>query len=213
MSEYRLRIALTKGRLQDKSVELFERAGMDCTPIKHPGRRLIHPLPDYPLDAVLSKAPDVITYVEHGTCDLGIVGKDTILEKGGSFYEVLDLGYGKCRFALAVKEDSDFYGTYKTRRIASKYPNVTKAFFAAKGMDVDIIKIEGSVELAPILGLADGIVDIVETGATLKANGLVPIETVTDISARLIVNTASMKLHKNEILDFISRIEREVGEK
>jgi ATP phosphoribosyltransferase len=186
---------------------------MDCTPIKHPGRRLIHPLPDYPLDAVLSKAPDVITYVEHGTCDLGIVGKDTILEKGGSFYEVLDLGYGKCRFALAVKEDSDFYGTYKTRRIASKYPNVTKAFFAAKGMDVDIIKIEGSVELAPILGLADGIVDIVETGATLKANGLVPIETVTDISARLIVNTASMKLHKNEILDFISRIEREVGEK
>jgi ATP phosphoribosyltransferase len=213
MSEYRLRIALTKGRLQDESVELFERAGMDCTPIKHPGRRLIHPLPDYPLDAVLSKAPDVITYVEHGTCDLGIVGKDTILEKGGSFYEVLDLGYGKCRFALAVKEDSDFYGTYKTRRIASKYPNVTKAFFAAKGMDVDIIKIEGSVELAPILGLADGIVDIVETGATLKANGLVPIETVTDISARLIVNTASMKLHKNEILDFISRIEREVGEK
>lgn len=208
----RLRIALTKGRLQDQSVALFERAGLDCSPIKNPGRRLIHTLPNYPLDAVLSKAPDVITYVERGTCDLGIVGKDTILEKGGSFYEVLDLGFGHCRFALAVKEGSDFYGSYKTRRIASKYPNVTKAFFAAKGMDVDIIKIEGSVELAPILGLADGIVDIVETGATMKANGLIPIEDVAPISARLIVNTASMKLHKSEILDFIEKIERELGE-
>lgn len=165
-------------------------------------------MPNYPLDAVLSKAPDVITYVEHGICDLGIVGKDTIMEQGGSFFEVLDLQFGKCRFALAVKDGNDFYGTYKTRVIASKYPNVTKAFFAAKGMDVDIIKIEGSVELAPILGLADAIVDIVETGATLKANGLVPIETVAPISARLIVNTASMKLYKNEILDFIKKCEQ-----
>lgn len=207
----RLRIALTKGRLQDKSVELFEKAGMDCAPIRNPGRRLIHELPNYPMDAVLSKAPDVITYVEHGVCDLGIVGKDTILEKGGSFYEVMDLGFGKCRFALAVREGTDFYATYKHHTIASKYPNVTKAFFAAKGMDVDIIKIEGSVELAPILNLADGIVDIVETGATLKANGLVPIETVAQVSARLIVNTASMKLYKNEILDFISKCEKELN--
>lgn len=213
MSGNRLRIALTKGRLQDQSVALFERAGLDCTPIQNPGRRLIHAVPNYPLDAVLSKAPDVITYVQHGTCDLGITGKDTIMEKGGSFYEVLDLGFGKCRFALAVKEGTDFYGTYKHRRIASKYPNVTKAFFAGKGMDVDVIKIEGSVELAPILGLADGIVDIVETGATLRANGLVPIEDVAQISARLIVNAASMKLYKNEILDFISRLEAELEEK
>ena len=145
-----LRIALTKGRLQDKAVSLFEAMGLDCTPIKNPGRRLIHTIPNYPLDGVLAKAPDVITYVEHGVCDLGIAGKDTILEQGGAFYEVLDLGFGKCRFALAVKEGSDFYGTYKTRRIASKYPNVARAFFAKKGMDVDIIKIEGSVELAPI---------------------------------------------------------------
>lgn len=202
MSE-RLRIALTKGRLQDRSVELFETMGIDCSPIRNPGRRLIHSTPNYPLDAVLAKAPDVITYVEHGVCDLGIVGKDTILEKGGSFYEVLDLGFGKCRFALAVKEGSDFYGTYRTRCIASKYPEVTRAFFEKKGMDVDVIRIEGSVELAPILGLADGIVDIVETGATLKENGLVPIETVAMISARLIVNTASMKLRKQEILRFI----------
>ena len=201
----RLKIALTKGRLQDKSVELFEAMGLDCTPIRNPGRRLIHAIPNYPLDAVLAKAPDVITYVEHGVCDMGIAGKDTILEQGKSFYEVLDLGFGKCRFALAVKEGTDFYGTYKTRRVASKYPEVTRRFFAGKGMDVDIIKIEGSVELAPILGLADAIVDIVETGATLKANGLIPVEDVAPVSARLIVNTASMKLYKDQIEDFITR--------
>ena len=201
----RLRIAITKGRLLERSVELFEQAGLDCAPVKRPGRRLIHSLPNYPLDAVLAKGPDVITYVEHGVCDLGIVGRDTILERGGTFYEVLDLGFGRCTFALAVKEGSDFYGTYKTRRIASKYPEVTRAFFEKKGMDVEIIKIEGSVELAPILDLTDAIVDIVETGATLKANGLIPIETVAEVSARLIVNTASMKLYKNQIGDFIAR--------
>ena len=206
----RLRIAITKGRLLEKSLELFERAGLDCSPVRDPGRRLIHSIPDYPLDVVLAKAPDVITYVEHGVCDLGIVGKDTILEKGGAFYEVLDLGFGRCRFALAVKEGSDFYGTYRTRRIASKYPEVARAFFGRKGMDVDTVKIEGSVELAPILGLADAIVDIVETGATLKANGLVPIETVAQVSARLIVNTASMKLYKEQIIDFIGKCEKEV---
>lgn len=212
MSE-RLRIAITKGRLLDKSMDLFDQMGLNTAPVRDPGRRLIHEIPNYPLDAVLSKAPDVITYVEQGVCDLGIVGKDTILEKGGSFYEVLDLGFGRCRFALAVKEGTDFYKGYKTRRIASKYPNVAKRFFANKGMDVDIIKIEGSVELAPILGLTDAIVDIVETGATLKANGLVPIETVADVSARLIVNTASMKLYKTQILDFIGKCEAELKEK
>lgn len=212
-AEHRLRIALTKGRLQDKSVELFEEMGLDCTPIRNPGRRLIHSVPNYGLDAVLAKAPDVITYVEHGVCDMGIVGKDTILEKGSSFYEVLDLGFGKCRFALAVKEGSDFYGTYKTRRIATKYPEVARTFFENKGMDVEIIKIEGSVELAPILDLADAIVDIVETGATLRENGLVPIEDVAQVSARLIVNTASMKLYKNEILDFISKCELELSKR
>ena len=212
MSE-RLRIAITKGRLLDKSMDLFDQMGLNTAPVRDPGRRLIHEIPNYPLDAVLSKAPDVITFVEQGVCDLGIVGKDTILEKGGSFYEVLDLGFGRCRFALAVKEGTDFYKGYKTRRIASKYPNVAKRFFANKGMDVDIIKIEGSVELAPILGLTDAIVDIVETGATLKANGLVPIETVADVSARLIVNTASMKLYKTQILDFIGKCEAELRKK
>jgi len=208
----RLRVALTKGRLQDKSVELFEGMGLDCGPVKDPGRRLIHSIGNYPLDVVLAKAPDVITYVERGACDLGIVGKDTIQEQGGAFYEVLDLGFGRCRFALAVREGEDFYGTYKTRRIATKYPAVTKAFFEKKGMDVSIIRIEGSVELAPLLNLADGIVDIVETGATLRANGLIPIEDVAEVSARLIVNTASMKLHKARILDFIGRCEKALEE-
>ena len=206
----RLRIALTKGRLQEHSVELFEAMGLDCAPIRNPGRRLIHSIPNYPLDAVLAKAPDVITYVEHGVCDMGITGKDTILEQGRSFYEVLDLGFGKCRFALAVRQGADFYGTYKTRRVATKYPAVTRGFFEQKGMDVDIIKIEGSVELAPLLNLADAIVDLVETGATLRENGLVPIEEVAQISARLIVNTASMKLYKAELEDFITRCEREL---
>ena len=208
----RLRIALTKGRIQEKTLALFERMGLDCSPVRNPGRRLILSIPNYPLDVVLAKAPDVITYVEHGVCDLGVVGKDTILEKGGSFYEVLDLGFGKCRFALAVKEGADFYGTYKTRRAASKYPNVARTFFEKKGMDVDIIKIEGSVELAPILELADGIVDIVETGATLRENGLAVVEDVAAVSARLIVNTAAMKLNKDRITDFIGRCEANLEE-
>ena len=207
---HRLQIALTKGRLQDKSVELFEKSGIDCAPIRDPGRRLIHPLPDYPMDAFLAKAPDVITYVEHGVCDLGIVGKDTILEKGHSFYEVLDLGFGRCKFALAAPKGTDLYSGYHTRMIASKDANVTRAFFDKKGMDVNIIKIEGSVELAPIVGLADAIVDIVETGATLKANGLEVIEDVAPISARLIVNTASMKLYQKEINEFLERLEKEL---
>ncbi len=208
----RLRIAITKGRLLDRSLDLFDQMGFDTSQLRHPGRKLILPIGNYPLDAVLSKAPDAITYVEHGVCDLGIVGKDTLLEQGNSGYEVLDLGFGRCRFALAVKEGTDFFNTYETRRVASKYPNVTKRWFANRGLDVEVIQIDGSVELAPILGLTDAIVDIVETGATLKANGLVPIETVAEVSARLIVNTASMKLHKSQILDFITRCEEQLRE-
>jgi ATP phosphoribosyltransferase len=208
----RLRIALTKGRLQKDSVALFERMGLNCSALQKAGRKLVHRIPDYPLDIVLAKAPDVITYVEHGACDLGIVGKDTIMEQGGSFYEVLDLGFGRCRFALAVREGDDFYGSFKTLTVATKYPNVARSFFQRKGMDVEVIRIEGSVELAPLLGLADGIVDIVETGETLRENGLRPIEDIRSVSARLIVNTASMKLYKPEISDFITRCEAELNQ-
>lgn len=203
----RLKIAVTKGRLLEDSLDLFEKLGFDCSTVRSDTRKLILPIENYPLDVVLSKAADVLTYVSHGACDLGIVGKDTIMEHGGSFCELLDLGYGKCRFALAVPEDSDFYGTYRSRVVASKYPNVTKNYFAQKGMDVSVIKIEGSVELAPLVGLANGIVDIVQTGTTLRENGLKPIEDVAPVSARLIANTASMKLYQKEIFDLIDKIE------
>lgn len=200
-----LRIALTKGRLEKSSVKLFKTMGLDTTELENKGRRLILPVDDY--EAVLSKAPDVITYVEHGVCDIGIVGKDTIVEHGSSFYEVIDLNIGKCRFALACPKGKDFFSGYKRKVVASKYPKVAKEFFESKGMDVSIIKIEGSVELAPLLGLADGIVDIVETGSTLKENGLEVVEEIIPISARVIVNMASMKLRKNEIESFLADLE------
>ena len=200
-----LRIALTKGRLEKSSIKLFQTMGLDTGELENKGRRLILPVDDF--EAVLSKAPDVITYVEHGVCDIGIVGKDTIIEHGSSFYEVLDLNIGKCRFALACPKGVDIYSGYKRKVIASKYPKVAKEFFESRGMDVAVIKIEGSVELAPLLGLADGIVDIVETGSTLKENGLVVVDEICPISARVIVNMASMKLRKNEIEAFLSDLE------
>ncbi len=201
-----LRIALTKGRLEQKTLDLFDRMGLDTSVVRNKGRRLILPVGDS-IEVVLAKAADVITYVEHGVCDLGVVGKDTIAESDGSFYELLDLGFGKCRFALAAPKDADFFGGYATKTIASKYPNVTATYFAQKNMDVRIIKIEGSVELAPLLGLSDGIVDIVETGSTLKENGLEVVEEVMPISARLIANTAALKLRKTEIEELIEKFE------
>ena len=176
-----IRIALTKGRLEKDTVGLFEQLGFDCSQLLNKGRKLILEVPDANLEVVLAKAADVITYVECGVCDMGVVGKDTIMEYGGGFFEVLDLGFGKCRFALAAKKDSAFYGGYAVKTVATKYPNVTRNYFESKGMDVDIVKIEGSVELAPLLELSDGIVDIVETGTTLKENGLEVIEDVAPI--------------------------------
>lgn len=200
-----LRIALTKGRLEKQTVELFEKMGLDCEELKNKGRRLILKANDY--EVVLAKAADVITYVEHGVCDIGIVGKDTIVENGKSFYEMTDLNLGKCDFALAVKKGTNFFDGFNTKRVASKYPNITKAYFESKGMDVKIIKIEGSVELAPLLNLADGIVDIVETGTTLKENGLEVVEKIMPVSARVIVNMASMKLRREEIDEFLKKID------
>ncbi len=200
-----IRIALTKGRLEKSSVSLFKTMGLDTSELENKGRRLILPVDKY--ETVLSKAPDVITYVEHGVCDIGIVGKDTIVEHGNSFYEVIDLNIGKCKFALACPKGTDFFSGYKRKVVASKYPKVAREYFKAKGMDVEIIKIEGSVELAPLLGLADGIVDIVETGSTLKENGLEVVDTIMPISARVIVNMASMKLRKGEIESFLNDLE------
>ena len=153
------------------------------------------------MEVVLAKANDVITYVEHGVCDMGVVGKDTIIEMQGKFFELVDLGFGRCKFALACKKGTDFYSGFGVKCIA------TRRFFESKGMDVDIVKIEGSVELAPLLGLADGIVDIVETGVTLRENGLEVVEDVVPISARLIANTVSLKLRQTEIEALIQKIE------
>lgn len=202
-----IRIALTKGRLEKDTVGLLEKIGFDCTSVREKGRKLILPILDANLEVVLAKANDVITYVEHGVCDMGVVGKDTIMEMGGSFFELVDLGFGKCRFALATKKGSSFYGGYDIKTIATKYPNVARTYFETKGMDLEIVKIEGSVELAPLLELSDGIVDIVETGTTLKENGLEVIEDIAPISARLIVNTVSMKLRQEEIEKLISLVE------
>jgi ATP phosphoribosyltransferase regulatory subunit len=219
-SARRLRVAVTKGRLERSFMELMEKAGYDCAPLKEKGRKLLIAIPDANMEFFLAKAPDVITYVEHGVCDIGIVGKDTIAEQGGTYYEIMDLGIGKCRFALAAPKGASVGGTpdspagpgpesiggYGAKTVATKYPNFAERYFESKGMDVEIIRIEGSVEIAPLLKLADAIVDIVETGATLEENGLAVIEYIRDISARLIVNVTSMKLKKDEVDGFAARL-------
>ncbi|MBQ8883289.1 MAG: ATP phosphoribosyltransferase [Oscillospiraceae bacterium] len=205
-----LRIALTKGRLEKDTISLFEKIGYDCTAVREKGRKLILPIEDGNIEVVLAKANDVITYVEHGVCDMGVVGKDTIMEMQGKFFELVDLGFGKCKFALATKKGSKFYGGYDVKTIATKYPNIARAHFESKGLDVEIVKIEGSVELAPLLELSDGIVDIVETGTTLKENGLEVIEDIVPVSARLIVNMVSMKLRQEEIEKLVSLIEANI---
>ncbi|WP_272507219.1 ATP phosphoribosyltransferase [Clostridium aestuarii] len=205
-----IRIALTKGRIEKSAIKIFENIGIDCSQLKNKGRKLIFKSNNSNIEFVLVKAADVLTYVEHGTVDIGIVGKDTLLEQNKEFYEVADLKIGKCKFSLASLPSFNINEGYNRKKIATKYPNVAANFFRSKGFDVEIIKIEGSVELAPILGLADAIIDIVETGNTLRENGLVIFENVCDISARMIVNRASMKMRKNEIVDIIQKIEKYV---
>ena len=200
-----LTLALTKGRLEQYTKELLARAGIDCGCFDKKGRKLIINAGGC-LNIVFAKAADVITYIEHGVCDMGVVGKDTILEQGSSFYEMLDLGFGKCSFVLAAEKGKDFYSGYGVKKVATKYPAVARAYFSSKNIDIDIIKIDGSVELAPLLKLADGIVDITETGTTLRENGLEVKEHISDISARLIVNIASLKIKKQQIESFIEQI-------
>ena len=207
-----LRIALTKGRLENDTVGLLESLGFDCTEVHEKRRKLILSIPDANLEVVLAKAADVITYVDRGVCDMGVVGKDTIMEMPGKFFEIVNLGFGKCKFALAAKKGVDFYEGFGVKTIATKYPNVARTFFEAKGMDVEIVKIEGSVELAPLLDLSDGIVDIVETGTTLKENGLEVKEDIAPIAARLIVNTVSMKMRQQEIESLVEKIEKKISE-
>ena len=202
-----IRLALTKGRIEKKALEYLAMAGYDVSELDEDkkGRKLLFKVGDS-IEVVLAKAADVITYVERGVCDGGIVGEDTIMEAKASVYELLDLNFGKCRFALAGIKGKNFYDGYGHKVIASKYPNVTKDFFDEKGIDVEVVKIDGSVELAPILGLSDAIVDIVETGSTLKANGLEVYEDVAPISARFIANISRIKTKKNEFDTLLSAL-------
>ncbi|KOM97393.1 ATP phosphoribosyltransferase [Clostridium botulinum] len=203
-----VKIALTKGRLEKKAIEIFKTININTRELEDKGRKLIFNCEneEYNIELFLVKAKDVETYVEYGAADIGIVGKDTLMETNKEFYEVLDLNVGKCKFALAALPSFKLDQGYNRKKIATKYPNITREYFRKKGMDVELIKIEGSVELGPIVGLADAIVDIVETGNTLRENGLVVVEDICEISARMIVNKASMKTKKDEIIKIIENV-------
>ena len=204
-------IALTKGRIEKSTVDLLTQVGFDMSFMQNKGRHLIFESPDKAFRFLLVKAPDVATYVRHGVADLGIVGKDLLIEYATGVLEVLDLNFGLCKFAVASVPSYNPQD-HKRKRIATKYPQVARQHFHKKGEDVEIIAIQGSVEIAPVLGLADAIVDIVETGSTLVANGLVEFEDICRISARLIANQAAIK-NKPEVMTFIKKIESIVGRK
>lgn len=206
-------IALTKGRLEKEAIKIFERAGFGVDNLKDKERKLVFNDTKYDIDYFLVKSNDCITYVEHGVADVGIVGLDSLLEKNNNCYELIDLGIGKCKFIVASMPDKDLFKMKGHIKIGTKYPKVAKDYFKQNNIDVEIIKIEGSVELAPILGLCDGIVDIMETGTTLKENGLVVSREIKDISARLIVNKASFKLKKKEIDFILESVRRSISNK
>ncbi len=202
-------IALAKGRLAKKALELLEQTGVTCEEIKDKdSRKLIFTNEELKLKFFLAKANDVPTYVEYGAADIGIVGKDTILEEGRELYEVIDLGIGKCRMCVAGPASAGaLLGNGELIRVATKYPNIAKAYFMnQKHQTAEIIKLNGSIELAPIVGLSDVIVDIVETGSTLKENGLVVLEEVCPLSARMVVNRVSMKMEQARITELISNL-------
>jgi len=203
-----LTIALAKGRLSELSVEIFEKIGLDCSEMKEKSRKLIFTDEKNKLKFILVKASDVPTYVEYGAADIGIVGKDTLLEEGKNLYEVLDLKFGACTMCVCGfaggKIPSGFI------RVASKYTNIARDYFTSKGQTIEIIKLNGSVELAPLIGLSEVIVDIVESGKTLKENGLDVLEEICKLSARLVVNRVSMKMEKARIMDIVDKVAEKV---
>ncbi|MBE3100794.1 MAG: ATP phosphoribosyltransferase [Firmicutes bacterium] len=201
-------IALAKGRLADKAIELLEQIGIDCSEVKEPSRKLILYSKDKNVRFIMVKPSDVPTYVEHGVADMGIAGKDTLLEEGKSLYEMLDLKFGKCRIAVAgFPEKRDLWITHAHTRVATKYPNIARNYFSQRGETIEIIKLNGSVELGPLIGLSDIIVDIVESGKTLEENGLEILEEICTVSARLVVNRVSLKTKHSEIKRIIDGIQ------
>ena len=204
-----LTFALGKGRLASKTLELLEQIGSSCEEMKDKdSRKLIFVNEDLKLRFFLAKGPDVPTYVEYGAADIGVVGSDTIMEENRRVYEVLDLGFGKCRMCVCGPESArELLKHHEMIRVASKYPNIAKDYFYnKKHQTVDIIKLNGSVELGPIVGLSDVIVDIVETGSTLRENGLQVLEEICPLSARMIVNQVSMQMETERIRSLISRL-------
>ncbi len=201
-----LTFALGKGRLAQKTLSLFEEIGIYCDEIKDPTtRKLIFVNEELKLRFFLAKGPDVPTYVEYGAADIGIVGKDTILEEARNIYEVLDLGFGKCKMCICGPKDAkELLQNHQQIRVATKYPRIAKDYFYnKKHQTVEIIKLNGSIELAPIVGLSEVICDIVETGTTLKENGLDVLEEVCPLSARMVVNQVSMKMQNERITKII----------
>lgn len=204
-----LTIALTKGRLAEKTLEMLEAVGITCEEMKDKKtRKLIFVNEELKLRFFLAKGPDVPTYVEYGAADLGVVGRDTILEEGRKLYEVMDLGFGKCRMCICGPESAkELLDGNQQIRVATKYPNIAKDYFYnKKHQTVEIVKLNGSIELAPIVGLSEVIVDIVETGSTLKENGLVVLEEVCPLSARMIVNPVSMRMENDRIKELITNL-------
>ncbi len=208
-----LTVALGKGRLAKQAMEIFENIGITCEEMKDKdSRKLIFVNEEYKMRFFLSKGPDVPTYVEYGAADIGIVGEDTILEEARNVYEVLDLGFGKCRMCVCgPKEAEEYLKHQELIRVATKYPRIAKNYFYnRKDQTIDIIKLNGSIELAPIVGLSEVIVDIVETGSTLKENGLVVLEEICPLSARVIVNQVSMKMENDRITKIITALKKEL---
>ena len=204
-----INIALPKGRLGEKVYEMFEKAGYECPSIKENNRKLIFENEEKQVRYFWVKPSDVSIYVERGAADIGVAGKDILLEYEPEIYELLDLNIGKCRMAVAAKKD--FYDDgQSTLRVATKFTSIAAKHYAGKCRDIDIIKLNGSIEIAPILGLSDVIVDIVETGTTLKENDLEVIETVVPISARLIANKASFKFKTAQIEDITEKLKAQV---
>ncbi|MGL4345954.1 MAG: ATP phosphoribosyltransferase [Cellulosilyticaceae bacterium] len=203
--------ALAKGRLAKKTMEILERMGITCQEMNEKNRKLLFTSDDGRFRFFLSKASDVPTYVDYGVADIGIVGKDTILEENRNVYEVLDLGFGACHMVVAGEASKkELLESGKFLRVATKYPHIAKTYFDQKNMSVEIIKLHGSVELGPIVALSDVIVDIVESGATLKENGLVVLDTIVPLSARCIINTASMKVKHQEIEQLLAHFEKQI---
>ena len=209
MSEKYLTFALGKGRLAEKTLALLEKVGISCEEMKDKKtRKLLFVNEELKLKFFLAKGQDVPTYVEYAAADIGVVGRDTIAEEGRNVYEVLDLGLGKCRMCVCGPESArELLQHHEMIRVATKYPHIAKDYFYnKKHQTVEIIKLNGSIELAPIVGLSEVIVDIVETGSTLKENGLQVLEEVTDLSARMIVNQVSMRMENERITELITKL-------